>query len=103
MGDDEQAISRTLDLIESLYDETADTIRAIANPDQAFRLATDFANRVRALHDEQETKLRKLRAEQAVRIKDQESLSLAKLADRISVSKARADQLVRDALSKEAP
>ena len=44
--------------------------------------------------------LRKLRAEQAVRIKDQESLSLAKLADRISVSKARADQLVRDAATK---
>jgi hypothetical protein len=97
MLDAEQAISRALDQVEALYAEVAATIREVADPDRAFRLATDFAARARAIHDEQETKLRKLRADQALRIKESKSLSLGGLATRLSISKTRADQLVRDA------
>jgi DNA-binding transcriptional regulator YiaG len=97
----EQAIARALDLVGELYDQAAAAVAAVADPAEAFRQATDFANRARTIHDEQETKLRKLRAAQAVRIRDKESLSLARLADRISVSKTRADQLVRDAAKGE--
>jgi hypothetical protein len=96
----QDAISRALDGLEALYDRAAVAIAAVADPAEAFRQATDFAARAQRVHDEQETRLRKLRAEQAVRIRDKESLSLAGLAQRISVSKTRADQLVRDAAAK---
>jgi hypothetical protein len=101
MADDtaaaEAAIARALEHIERLYAFAAWTIANINDPDAAFRVATNFAARAGTLHDEQETKLRKLRATQAVRIRDADALSLQALADRISISKARADQLVRDA------
>src|SRR5262245_58176487 len=58
----QDAITRALEGIERLYAFAAWTIASIADPDQAFRVATDFAARARAVHDEQETKLRKLRA-----------------------------------------
>jgi DNA-binding transcriptional regulator YiaG len=96
----EQSIARALDRMAQLYDEAARTVEAISDPQEAFEVATALAEQVRALHDLQATKLRKLRARQAVRIREKESLSLAALANRISVSKQRADQLVRDAATK---
>lgn len=97
MNEAERAISRALDQVEALYAEVAATIRGVADPDQAFRLATQFADQARAIHNQQETKLRKLRADQALRIQKSKSLSLGGLASRLSISKTRADQLVRDA------
>lgn len=98
----EQTIARVLDQLERLYDQAETAIAAHANPDEAFRFATDFARRVHAIHDRQEIKLRELREDQAVRIKQAEEteLSLAKLAGRIGVSKSRADQIVKAATAR---
>ena len=72
-------------------------IDAIPDPDEAFKAATRFADQARNAHTRIAGRFHRLRVRQAVRIKDQESLSIAQLASRISVSKARADQLLRKA------
>jgi hypothetical protein len=59
----------------------------------AFQLATDLAAAFRQAGD----RIAHLRAGAAVRIRDEEALSLRGLADRISVSRARAGQLVAEA------
>ena len=64
---------------------------------EAFTLATQLRDQMEALADADAV----LRAEIAARIAEEEQLSLAGLADRISVSKARADQMVRRARSQD--
>jgi len=98
----EQTIAHVLDQVERLYEEAAIAIRAIADPDEAFRYATRFAERVQAIHDEQETKLRQLRAEQAMRIRDEKALKLTELADRLGLSKQRMTQFKNDAAKQTA-
>jgi hypothetical protein len=99
-GDPERAIASILDRLGALYEEAEATIDAITDPDEAFAYATDLANQTRMLHDEVEGRFRKLRGRQASRIRNAEALSLKGLADRISVSKSRAQQLVVDATGK---
>jgi hypothetical protein len=65
-----------------------------SDPQAAFDLATEHQQALRALHGQEEARASRLRARQAARIRDKEALSLAGLADRIGVSKSRADQLV---------
>lgn len=93
----EREISALLDQLDRLYEEAEATIAAITDPEEAFKRATEFVDKAHGFHNEVAGRFGKLRARQAVRIKQKESLSLAGLADRISVSKARADQFVRHA------
>lgn len=99
----EHEITALLDRLDRLYEEAAAAIDATTDPEQAFALATDLADTTRQVHDRIAGRLARLRARQVVRIRDRESLSLAQLAGRISVSKARADQLVRDATKEVTP
>ena len=69
-----------------------------ASPEAAFKIATDLATVYRETADE----VANLRAREAARIKDSEGLSLAALADRLGISKTRADQLMRVARSLQA-
>ena len=103
LDDLEREIGALLDRLDRLYEEAAIAIDATPDPDQAFKRATRFANMAQAAHNEVASRMARLRARQAVRIRDAEALSLQGLADRISVSKARADQLVRDAATKGEP
>lgn len=66
---------------------------------RAFELATDLQQRLRKRHDE----LQGLRAALVERIKTREALSLAHLANRLSMSRARADQLLQLAKKAEQP
>jgi len=101
LADLEREITALLDRLDRLYEEAEAAIDNIADPDRAFRRATEFADQARDVQTRIASRFHKLRVRQVVRIKQAEDLSLQKLADRISVSKARADQLVRDAASKE--
>lgn len=66
-------------------------IRMYADAQQAFMAATRLETALRAAGET----VADLRGVLSVRILDEDRLSLAALADRISTSKARADQLVR--------
>lgn len=93
----EQELAGIRDQLVRLYEQAEAAIDAIEDPQAAFEVATGHQAKLRALHDKEEARSRGLRARQAVRIREAEELSLAKLADRIGVSKARADQLIRAA------
>jgi hypothetical protein len=84
-----------------LYATALASIESVSDPQAAFEVASAWQNQVRALHEQQAMKASRLRARQAVRIREAEALSLAGLADRIGVSKARADQLVNAAKEPE--
>ncbi|MEU1385817.1 MULTISPECIES: hypothetical protein [unclassified Nonomuraea] len=73
--------------------------KLLANPDcaEAFRLATELAESLREMAEEAAL----ARARSAARISEAESLSLAGLADKLGVSKARASQLLRVARGSE--
>lgn len=95
LADLKREITAQLDQLDRLYEEAAAAIDAIPDPDQAFKRATEFADLARDTHTRIASRFHRLRVGRAVQIKDQESLSIAQLATRISVSKARADQLLR--------
>lgn len=100
MNHDPAAVRQTLDQMRqglaAFYEQIAATIDHLGStdPQAAFELATQHALALRDLHDQEEGRASRLRARQAVRIREKEALSLAALADRIGVSKSRADQLV---------
>ncbi len=81
-----QTLTRARELAEAAVNDTADA-------HEAFRLATDLTNAFRLAVGP----IAKLRGQAAMRIRDQESLSLRGLADRIGVSPARANQIVKEA------
>jgi hypothetical protein len=93
-----QVAERELDQLRQeltdLYETALVSIDAVGDPMAAFEVATAWQTTVRDLHEQQANKASRLRAQQAARIRNAEALSLAGLADRIGVSKARADQLV---------
>ena len=89
----EQAAADALEALSRAYEEAARAIRAIPEPQRAFAFATRLAKEMRDAHEQAS----ELRSEQVARIWEAEELSLAKLAQRIGVSKARADQLIRAA------
>jgi hypothetical protein len=94
-------IAAQLDQLDRLHEEAAAAIDAIPDHDEAFKRATEFADQARDAHTRIASRFHKLRVGRAVSIKERDSLSIGQLATRISVSKARADQLLRKA-SKEA-
>ncbi|MEV4371310.1 hypothetical protein AB0J71_29855 [Nonomuraea sp. NPDC049637] len=73
--------------------------RLLADPDcaEAFRLATELAESLREMAEEASL----ARAKAAARISESESLSLAGLANKLGISKARASQLLRVARGSE--
>jgi hypothetical protein len=68
------------------------------SPEAAFKIATDLATAFREAAEE----VAGLRAREAARVRDSERLSLSGLAERLGISKARADQLIRTANSQQA-
>lgn len=93
----QREITALLDRLDRLYEEAAVAIDAIPDPDQAFKRATEFADQARDAHTRIASRFHKLRVRRAVQIKQRDALSIGQLATRISVSKARADQLLRKA------
>jgi hypothetical protein len=89
----EEAAAEALDALTAAYQEAVATINAIPNPQRAFEYATQLANALRDTYQQAS----ELRTQAAARIWEAEELSLAALAERIGVSKARADQLIRAA------
>jgi hypothetical protein len=86
------------DALARLRKAVADAMAAIEKtpePTRAFELATALREAVDGLVGEAAD----LRARMAARIYDSEKMSLAALARRIGVSKARADQFIRSARS----
>jgi len=79
------------------YERARDVLADEADPHHAFELATEFAGALRALADDSSD----LRATAVGRIWDNEATSLAGLAQKIGVSKARAAQLMQTARSAE--
>jgi hypothetical protein len=90
---EETAAAEALDALTAAYREAVATINAIPDPQRAFEYATQLANALRDTYQEAS----ELRTHAAARIWEAEELSLAALAERIGVSKARADQLIRAA------
>ena len=89
----EETAAEALDALTAAYREAVATIKAIPDPQRAFEYATQLANALRDIYREAS----ELRTHTAARIWEAEELSLAALAERIGVSKARADQLIRAA------
>lgn len=79
--------------VRAAYEHARAVLGEEADPHQAFELATQFADALRALADEAAD----LRAAAVGRIWENEATSLAGLAQKIGVSKARAAQLMRTA------
>ena len=73
-------------------------IRALPDPQSRIEAAGKLADGLRAAFEE----AARIRHEEAVRIYETESLSLAQLANRVGISKARADQIIRAERKKEA-
>lgn len=92
-GETRAAFEAALALLATANDSAVEAVRANASPQEAFELATQLADALRVLADSAAD----VRAEAVVRIYDHESLSLAGLAGRIGVSKARAGQLIQNA------
>ncbi len=86
------------DALRDAYLAAAAAVEATRDPDEAFRHATEL----REATDRIVGAAAKLRARMAHRIWQAEGMSLAKLAARIGMSKARADQLIRAARPTDA-
>lgn len=86
-----------LDLLRRAYKDAADLIENTPAAEQAFESATELAGSLRAVAED----AAELRARMAARIWKAEEMSLAALAQRIGVSKARAAQLIKTATTQE--
>jgi hypothetical protein len=92
---DERAVIASLAALRMTLDDIRDEIRAIPDSQRAFAFATELGDLLREAADEAAT----LRAQMVGRIWDEEKLSLAALAERISMSRSRAAQLMKAARS----
>jgi hypothetical protein len=92
MASSEQT-STALQTLAQAHRQAEAAVNDAADAHEAFRIATELARAFREVAD----KVARLRAPAAVRIRDQEALSLRGLADKIGVSPARAEQLVKEA------
>lgn len=90
-------LDSALDTIRSAYARAAAIIKSTADPAAAFRDAGRLADVVR----EATGATGQLRADMAARIWQSEEMSLAGLASRIGVSKARAAQFINAAKTRE--
>jgi hypothetical protein len=88
---DAAAVEQALRSVQLAYDQAAALIESMPDPQHAFERATDL----REATDELVGQAAELRARMAGRVWDAEKMSLASLADRIGVSKSRADQFLR--------
>lgn len=88
-----------LELIKRAYDQVNAGLQVMADLDAAYEIATRLADGMRKLADDAAL----TRAKCAAEISDAENLSRRKLAERLGISKARADQLIRVARDKSAP
>ena len=77
--------------------KTLDRIDAMAGSPAKTRAIRELAETIQELYN----RAAEIRKGEMFRIRDEEQLSLAKLADRVGISKARADQLIRAAQQKE--
>jgi DNA-binding transcriptional regulator YiaG len=93
----ERIVRHALEELTRLYEEAAAAIDATADPQAAFEIATKLQDEFADYRAKIEPEVRKLRARQAVRIREAEKLTLAVLAERISMSPTRAHQLVKHA------
>jgi hypothetical protein len=89
----DREVAAALDALALAYDKAASAIETAPDTHRAFERATQLAE---TLRDAAESAA-ELRARVAANIWETEALSLAQLAKRIGVSKARAAQLVRTA------
>ncbi|MFI5935779.1 hypothetical protein [Actinoplanes sp. NPDC051494] len=100
-GDDGEPPGSALDdALNRLRESAAVAMAAveeIPEPNRAFEQATALREAIDGLVGEAAA----LRARMAARIYESEKLSLAALANRIGVSKARADQLIRSTKSSQ--
>lgn len=80
-----------LEALRRAFEQSAHAVRSCPDRQQGFDQASKLADELRDLAD----RAADLRAEAVARIWEAEKLSLAGLAQRIGVSKARADQLLR--------
>ena len=88
--------SRSGDEVAALLksaEATLDSIAALGDPQERLEAYSRLAEELRMVSD----MAARHRGEEVLRIKDAEALSLAALAGRVGISKARADQLVRAA------
>ena len=86
-------IRSALTEIEAVYSKIVEEINSAPDTTDTFTAVTDLAVHMRKLGESSA----ELRAQVASRIYQARSLSLASLAEHIGVSKARADQLIRNA------
>lgn len=84
-------VEAALDAFDVAYDQAAEAIKAVPDPDEAFRRANELAEKIRQLN----TAAAVLRTETAGRVWNSERMSLSVLADRIGVSTTRAHQLIK--------
>lgn len=84
--DAEQAIRTAIDAARAAIRD----IRALPDPQSRIEAAGRLADGLRVAFEE----AARIRHEEAVRIYETESLSLAQLANRVGISKARADQII---------
>ena len=91
--DDDADVHDALSAMQAAYDDAASAIEAMLDPQRAFERATAL----REAADQLVGEAANLRARMAERIWKTEEMSLASLANRIGISKARADQLLKTA------
>ena len=90
-----------------LADDTASAIAALNKTLDAIDAMEGSEEKTQAIRELAEEILKiwnratEIRVGEMFRIKDAEQLSLAKLADRVGISKARADQLIKAAERKQ--
>jgi hypothetical protein len=85
--------------LRDAYEQAAATIQGDSQTQHAFESATALADALRQLAENAAN----LRARTAARIAAEEKLSLSVLATRIGVSKARAEQLIKNVKEADSP
>jgi hypothetical protein len=92
-ADANEAVTAALADLERAFEAVVGAIKAEPDADRAYGKATELVETLQRLIEASGD----LRAQSAARIFKSEGLSLAGLADRISISKARAAQLINTA------
>ncbi len=82
--------SKEADALTALS-QALDRIRAMPGSAAKTAAIRQLAGEIQQLYD----RAAEIRKGEMLRIRDEEQLSLAKLADRVGISKARADQLIK--------
>lgn len=81
------------DALRRIYEQISAALQTSSDPEAAFDSATDLADALRDMADDAAL----TRARVAAQIREGEGLSIQALGERLGISKARADQLLRAA------